>query len=89
MALVPDPGWVACPECGGAARREPGGVRCVVGGHLLTFSAILPKLTASSDWRNRLRQRAIDEAFRSPMRGGEIPLRLLERLEESTNRQLR
>jgi hypothetical protein len=68
---VPDPGWVVCPECGGAARQEVGGVRCVIGGHLLTF----------------LRQWAIDQAFMHPARGGEIPLRLLERLEEGVDKR--
>src|SRR5882762_8387516 len=86
MALLPDPRWVSCPECGGAARREPGSVRCIVGGHLMTLRSVLPKLTASSDWRNRLRMRAIDEAFRSPFRGGEIPIRLLEKLEEGLHK---
>jgi hypothetical protein len=87
MALVPDPGWVTCPECGGAARREPGGIRCVAGGHMFLFAAILPMTSVSSDWRNRLRQRALDEGFMSPGRGGQIPIQLLERLEEGLNRR--
>ena len=83
---MPDPGWVACPECGGAARAEPGGVRCIVNGHLMTFRKILPKTTTGSDWRNRLRQWSIDEAFMHPGRGGSIPIRLLERLEKGVEK---
>ena len=56
-------------------------------GHLLTFRRILPKTTTGSDWPNRLRQWAIDEAFKHPSRGGEIPLRLLERLEEGVDKR--
>jgi hypothetical protein len=85
---MPDPAWVACPTCGAAARQEPGGVRCIVGGHGFTFRAILPKLSVSSDWKNRLRQRAIDETFVYPGRGGEIPILLLERLEAGMHRPL-
>jgi hypothetical protein len=88
MALVPDPGWVSCPECGGAARREPGSVRCIVGGHLMTMRNVLPKLSASSDWRNRLRMRALDEAFTRPGRGAETPILLLEKLEEGMHRPI-
>ncbi len=88
MALAADPRWVSCPECGRAARLEPGGVRCIVGGHVLTFASVLPKLSASSDWRNRLRMRALDEAFRHPLRGGETPIRLLEKLEEGLHRPI-
>lgn len=88
MSLMPDPGWVRCPECGGAARQEPGGVRCIVGGHTFTFRSILPRLSVGSDWKNRLRQRALDEAFLHPGRGAEIPIHLLERLEEGMHRPL-
>jgi hypothetical protein len=84
---VPDQRWVKCPECGGAARLEPGGVRCIQAGHLLTFRRILPKTTTSSDWRGRLRQWAVDQAFMYPARGGQIPIRLLERLEEGVERR--
>ena len=39
-------------------------------------------LTGGSDWENRLRMRAIDAVFTAPANGKEIPLRLLEKLEE-------
>jgi hypothetical protein len=81
MSRMPDPRWVSCPECGGAARQEPGGVRCVVGGHAFTFRRILPKTTTGHDWKNRVRMRALDEAFVYPGRGGSIPLNLCIRLE--------
>jgi hypothetical protein len=72
----------ACPTCGGYARVEPGGLRCLIAGHLFTLRAVLSKTTTGSDWRNRLRMRALDRAFTKPGQGGRIPLDLLERLEE-------
>jgi hypothetical protein len=32
--------------------------------------------------------RAIDEAFRSPLQGGKIPIRLLEKLEEGLHKPI-
>jgi hypothetical protein len=78
---------VACPTCHAYARLEPGGCTCFQG-HTFTFARILPKLSIGHDRPNRLRQRALDEAFMYPGRGGEIPILLLERLEEGMRRPL-
>lgn len=71
----------ACPECGGFSLVEPGGVRCLLRGHLLTFRRILPKSTTGHDRPNRIRQAALDRAFTKPGRGASIPLDMLIRLE--------
>jgi len=70
-----------CPECYAFALLEPGGLRCVAGGHHFTLQSILPKLTTGHDRANRLRARALDEAFVHPGRGAFIPLELCIRLE--------
>lgn len=77
---------VACPICGSFSVLEPGGVRCLLQGHLLTFRRVLPKSTTGHDWRARLRMRALDRAFISPGRGASIPLDLLESLEAGPGR---
>lgn len=82
-----DSGWVACPVCKRAARLEAGGTRGVVCGHSTTFRRVLPALTGS-DWKNRLRMRALDTAFTAPGLGAETPIRLLEKLEEGMHRPI-
>jgi hypothetical protein len=47
----------------------------------------LPALTGS-DWKNRLRMRALDTAFTAPGLGAETPIRLLEKLEEGMHRPI-
>lgn len=71
----------ACPTCGRFALVEPGGVRCLEGGHLALFRRILPKSTTGHDRANRIRQQALDRAFISPGRGGTIPIDMLIALE--------
>ena len=76
----------ACPACGRFALVEPGGVRCLEGGHLALFRRVIPKATTGHDRANRIRQEAVDRAFISPGRGALIPIEMLERLEGRENR---
>jgi len=69
----------ACPICGGYSRIEPGGLRCLTAGHMFLSRKVIPK--SGHDWANRIRQEAVDRAFVSPGRGGQIPLDMLQKLE--------
>lgn len=71
------------PACGGYAVEEPGGIRCIVGGHLFLHRRVLPRehWLSGRDWRGRERQLTLDRCF---MRSGRVPEfvhDLLERLE--------
>ncbi len=74
---------LACPSCGGFSLREPGGVRCLVGGHLFLYRRVLPRdhVLSGTDWRGRQRQRALDRGFVSSGRVPEFIFEMLERLE--------
>ncbi len=74
----------ACPTCGRYAVKEPGGLRCIEGGHLLfLYRRVLPRdhWLSGRDWKNGERQVSLDRAFMSPGRMREHVHAMLERLE--------
>lgn len=75
-----------CPQCGGFAAREPGGLRCSRCGHTPIFKRILPRdhWLSGWDWRNRQRQRALD---RSLVRAGRTEEHLFDMLEALEGRK--
>ncbi len=72
-----------CPECGSFAQAEPGGVRCLVGGHSFIYRQILPRdhVLSGTDWRGRARQAALDRAFMNSGRVADFIFDMLEQLE--------
>ena len=72
-----------CPTCGGFCVEEPGGIRCLVGGHMFLYRRVLPHdhWLSGRDWRGRARQAALDRAFMKSGRVPEFIFEMLERLE--------
>jgi len=72
-----------CPTCGGYAIEEPGGLRCIAGGHMFPYRRILPRdhWLSGSDRANRERQLALDRTFVSSGRMREFLFEMLENLE--------
>ena len=72
-----------CPRCGGFARQEPGGLHCLHCGHAPLFRWILPRdhWPSGTDWRNRVRQAALDRAFMNSGHVADAIFDMLERLE--------
>jgi hypothetical protein len=72
-----------CPRCEGFARQEPGGLRCLICGFSALFRRVLPPdhWLCGTDYRGRVRQRALDRALMSSGRAPEIIFDMLEALE--------
>lgn len=73
---------VECPTCGAFAIVEPGGIRCLTGGHLFLDRRVLPRDHWLSGWdrRNRERQRALDQAFMRATHVEDVMIEMLDRL---------
>jgi hypothetical protein len=72
-----------CGQCGGYAQVEPGGYRCLVCGYCPLLRKILPRdhQLSGRDWRNRVRQAALDRTLLRPGRMEEFLFEMLARLE--------
>lgn len=69
--------------CGGYAKVEPGGIKCLACGHTALLRKILPHdhWLSGRDWRNRQRQAALDRTLMRPGRMEEFVFEMLDRLE--------
>lgn len=72
-----------CPACSGFALQEPGGIRCLTGGHMFLYRRILPRehWLSGTDRANRERQLALDRTFIHSGRMREFLFEMLETLE--------